>query len=148
MRIDHSQPWQFEERGRQYPTVSNYDTKIELPGAQALEQGGVLQTLGLKNWKLGPKRDLLDRCVTVALSAPAGTIGLRHDAGHGMPGAKQVFEGGNRESWRSEEGDPQSRPCVGVHAHHVPAFISFRIFRTIRSRLIPRSRSTNNVPSR
>ena len=148
MRVDHPQPWQLEECGRQDPTVRDHDTKIELPAAQGLEQGGVQHALRLKNWKPGPKRDLLDRCVTVALAAPAGTIGLRHDARHGMPGAKQVFEGGDRESWRSEEGDPQSRPYVGVHAHHVPAFIIFRIFRTIRSRLIPRSRSTNNVPSR
>ena len=148
MRVDHSQPRQFEECGRQDSTVRDHDTKIELPAAQSLEQGSVLHALRLKNWKIGLERDLLDGRVTVTLSAPARTIGLRHDAGDGMGGAKQVCEGGNRESWRSEEGDTHGRPRFGLRAHHVPALIIFRIFRTIRSRLIPRSRSTNNVPSR
>ena len=40
------------------------------------------------------------------------------------------------------------RMSVCVEGHHLPARVSFWIFRTIRSRLMPRRRSTKSAPSR
>ena len=97
-------------------------------------------------------------------------FGLKRQAGleRGAPSRRRRSSCG-----RGRAADPAAsrrrRPCVATRAarrasaprmpacrrrrcarprYHFPARVSFRIFRTIRSRLMPRSRSTNSVPSR
>ena len=47
----------------------------------------------------------------------------------------------------ANEGVPKKTTRMGG-GYHLPARVIRRIFRTMRSRLMPRSRSTNSVPSR
>ena len=76
------------------------------------------------------------------LPAAAGTIRLRDDADNLVRRrGQQRVERGHGEGRRAEEHDPQA-------IYHLPARVSLWIFFTIMSRLMPRGRSTNKLPSR
>jgi hypothetical protein len=78
----------------------------------------------------------------VKLMAPsAGTVRLRNDRDNGMTGRDQRLERRGRERGRPEEHDAE-------RIYHLPDFLSFWIFLTIMSRLMPRSRSMKTMPSR
>ncbi len=76
------------------------------------------------------------------LSAAARTVRLRDDADDRWRDASSASSVGTANS-----GVPKKTTRSG-HVYHLPARVSFRILRTIRSRLMPRRRSTNSVPSR
>ena len=64
--------------------------------------------------------------------------------GHDLVARSQEgLEGRDRKRRSSKEDNAKRRA-----AYHLPARLSLRIFRTIRSRLMPRRRSTKSVPSR
>ena len=77
------------------------------------------------------------------LAAPARPIGLRHHADDAVRRGEQRVERRHRELRRAEEHDRERRA-----RHHFRPSTASGSCATIRSRLMPRSRSTNSVPSR
>ena len=77
--------------------------------------------------------------MTAAATCP---VGLGQDEDGLMTGTEESVERCHRKLRRAEEHD--TKPA----RHHWPARVNFLIRRTMRSFLIPRSRSTNSVPSR
>jgi len=70
-------------------------------------------------------------------------IGLGDDPHNHVRRREQTVERGDGKLRRAEKHDAKRTP-----GYHLPARVSFLILRTIRSRLMPRRRSTNSVPSR
>ena len=89
-------------------------------------------------------RQRFDRRSLRLLATPARPIGLGHDAHHNMPGRQQRGESGDGELGSAEEHDAKRHGG----RHHFPARVILRIFLTMRSRLMPRTRSRNSMPSR
>jgi hypothetical protein len=85
----------------------------------------------------------LDRRFADSLSAVSRSIRLRDYSDYRVPRLKQGLE-----SWYGEMGRAEEHDAQRTGRYHLPERWSFLIRRTIRSRLIPRKRSTNNWPSR
>src|SRR5206468_8993068 len=105
---------------------------------EGIEKRRILQPLRLEDRNVGSHGARLHGSVGRPVPAPAGPIGLRDDADDAVARGEQRVERGDRELGGSKEDDPQT-----VARYHLPARVSFRILRTMRSRLMPRKRSTN-----
>ena len=124
--------------------VRSDDAEIGIQRPQALEKSVVTQAGRLQDGQAELFGKLFDRSRLRMLATPARSIGLRDDSDNRMPRIVQGLKSGNREFWSAEEDDPQRRG----RRHHFPARAILRIFLTIRSRLMPRTRSRNSFPSR
>ena len=140
VHVDHTEPGRGENGIGQNLAVGGDDAQIGSKGGQRVDEAAVFQPLGLQNRHARIERAAFHRRIGCFLPAAPRPIGLRHDADHVMPGAEQRVERRHGKCWRAEKDNAQR--------HHFPARVSFRILRTMRSRLMPRSRSTNNAPSR
>ena len=89
------------------------------------------------------QRSRFDRCIRNMMASTSRTIRLRDDADDRVARREQRVERRDRERRRPEKHDAQS-----AGRYHLPARVNFLIFRTIRSRLMPRRRSTKSVPSK
>ena len=143
MHVDHAQARDGEQRVWKEPPVGCYHAEIRSRVTHGSKEGLVPQTLRLQNRDSVRERHFLGSCVDEVLPASFRPIRLRHDQRHGVPGGEQSLERRHCERWRTEVGDAQRR-----RGHHFPVRLSFWILRTIMSRLIPRSRSMNTMPSR
>lgn len=145
MYVNHAEPRLIQEPlGKELSVSSDYAevgaqrTKLGLervPGQSCrLEHGQLL---------LQSKR--LDGGFRNPLPASTRPVWLRYDAHDLMAGAQEGGQHRHREGRSPEERDAEA---MVRHDYHWPARASFLIFRTMRSRLIPRNRSTKSRPSR
>ena len=144
VHVQQAQRRRLQHRGGQDLAVGRHHARIGVPGPELREKRLVLQPVGLKHRHASGERDALDRAVADALAAAAGTVRLRDDARDVMARVEQRLERGHGEIGRAEEDQPQ-RPAG---PYHFPVRLSLRIRRTIRSRWMPRRRSTKTRPSR
>ena len=143
VHIDEAQRRQCQHVLGQDPAVRGDDAEVGLQAAKLTEKEAVLETGGLQDRQRGRNRARLDRRIGRLLAAPVRPIRLRHDTDDGMRRLQQGVERGNGKRRCAEKDDPDRTPF-----YHLPARDSLRIRRTITSRLMPRRRSTNNMPSR
>ena len=140
--VDQAEPRRRQDRVGEDLSVRGDDAEVRAQRGEAVEKRLILQAFRLQHGKAGGERARLHRRVRHPVAAAARAIRLCHDADHGVwRCGEQRVERRHRELRRAEEHD--SKPV-----YHLPARESFRIFRTMRSRLMPRRRSTNSVPSR
>src|SRR5262249_16076961 len=89
------------------------------------------------------ERARFDRRIRNVMASAARAIRLGNGSDDAVARSEQRVERRDGERGRPEEHDAQ-----GAARYHFPVRVSFLIFRTMMSRLMPRSRSTNSVPSR
>jgi hypothetical protein len=143
MNVEEAEPRQLEQRFRQQLSVRSDDAEIGPKLRQRGQKRGVSQALGLENGQAAGRGARLYRRVNRSLAATSRAIGLGDDGDDQVPRGEERVEGRHGELGRAEKDDAQ----LAGH-YHLPARASFLIFRTMRSRLIPRSRSTKSRPSR
>ena len=143
--VDHAEPRDAQERVRQDPPVRGDDAEV------GPERGHRREKLVF----LEPGRAEAPERRRATASSLVGVAATRWPRPFGRSGCdttaddlrgRRLEEGRqrrHRELRRAEVDDSQRR-----RRHHRPARFSLWIFRTIRSLLIPRSRSMNTVPSR
>ena len=158
MDVDHPETRDGEDRVGEDPPVGGDDPEVGVPGGERVQKRLVLHPRRLKDRQARRQRARLHRRVGHLLTAAARLVGLGHDTDHGVRGGgEQGVERRHGKLGRAENDDAQRRhrgrngaPHLGLRrgVHHLPARVSFWILRTIRSRLMPRSRSTNSAPSR
>ena len=109
-----------------------------------VEKRRILQPLGLQHRQPAATARALTGRVRRLLAAAARPIRLRDDADDRWREASSASSVGTANS-----GVPKNTTRSGAASlYHLPARVSLRILRTIMSRLMPRRRSTNSVPSR
>ena len=157
VHVDHAEPRDRQNRLGEDAPVRGDDAEVGVPAGQGVEKRRILHALRLQHGEAGRQRARLDRRVGHLLAAASRPVGLRDDADHGVRRrGEQRVQRRHGELRRAEEDDAKGRhgrhwgADVGLRrgAHHLPARVSFWIFRTIRSRLMPRRRSTKSAPSR
>ena len=143
MNVEEAEPGRGEHGiGEDFP-VRRDDSQIGAQCGERSQEPGIRQPIGLKKRQPCRGGADLDGRGGRLLTTAARAIGSRHDADDVMVRPQQRVERRHGEVRRAEEHEPQP-----VNRHHLPARVSFLILLTIRSRLMPRSRSTNSVPSR
>jgi hypothetical protein len=143
VNVDESLARHREYGVGQNPAVGGDNAEIRLDRLQVVEKDRIFQAFRLENRQTGCHRAHLHRSVARPVAAAARSIGLRDDADEAVARLEERVERGDRELRRAEEHDPEAGSL-----YHLPVRVSFRILRTMRSRLMPRSRSTKSIPSR
>src|SRR5512132_2596084 len=135
MDVDHAASEGPDHRLGQDPAVGCDNAEIRLEGVKGFPEFSRLQALGLEEGYAGLDREALHGTERHVLPAPAGTVWLCDDTHHQVPRAYEPPQGRRGKRRRTKEDETER--------HHLPDFLSFWMRRTIMSRLIPRSRSTN-----
>ena len=143
--VDHAEPRRGEHGVGEDLPVGGDDAESASSAASAVEEGRDPSAVsGCSTGRPRCERPRLDRRVGRLLAAAARPIRLRDDADD-----RDARDASSASSvGTANAGVPKNTTRSGARAHHLPARVSFRILRTMRSRLMPRSRSTNSVPSR
>ena len=143
MNVDETEARLREHGVGENLSVRGDDAEIGPEGCQACHELWILEALGLNDRHIGGVRSRFYGTSGDVMAAATRPIGLRDDAHHRMRRREERVERRHRECRRPEKHDAQ-----GAAPYHLPARDSFLILRTIRSRLMPRRRSTKSVPSR
>ena len=144
MHVDESKARDLQDSLGEDASVCHHHAEVCVERPKRVQESFLTKAFGLKNGKTMFERDLFHRPRLGSLAAPATTIGLRDNTHHLMPRVVERLECRNGEFWGAEEDDSKGRSV----RHHFPARASLRIFLTIKSRLMPRTRSRNSLPSR
>lgn len=141
MNIEEAEARNVEEcLGEDLPE-RGHDAQIWSQSRERGEESVFLEAIGLKDRHAARKGCGLGRRIAHALLAAARPVWLRHEGHDLVAGCLQGLEGGYGERGRAEVHDPQGGWLCVWHYHRWLRR-SFWILRTIRSRLMPRNRST------
>src|SRR5262249_11469441 len=143
VHVDKSETWRVKDRLIQNFAVGGHHADVGVKAGKGGHEARLLEALGLEDRHGRRSCEALDGPFRHPLAAATRAIWLAHDADERVRRRQQGLERGYRKSRRAEEDNAK-----GLCGYHFPARASFLIFRTIRSRLMPRSRSTKRVPSR
>ena len=144
VNVDESETRDREHRVGEDPAVGDDDREVGVQRRERLGESGILEPFRLQQRTSRGGGAQFHRRVGDLVSAATRTIGLGDDAHDVVLRVQERIERGHGELGRAEE-DNAERVW---RSYHLPARVSFLIFRTIRSRLMPRSLSTKRVPSR
>ena len=143
MDVDQTERRRRDDRFGQNLSVRGDHSQLGLERSQRLKEPVIYQPPWLKNGHAVLERQPLDGRFAHLLSSIAWPIGSRDDADQSVGGAEEGGKRRHRKFRSAKEHDAKPRG-----RYHLPARLSFLIRRTIRSRLMPRSRSMKSCPSR
>ena len=141
--VDHAEARCAQHHVGDDPAVGRDDAEVGVERAEGRQEAFVLQPLGLQHRNAALDGELLHATGRQMMATAARTVRLRDHAHDDVPARQQGSQRRHGELGRAEERDAQRRV-----RHHWPARFILWILRRICWRLMPRSRSTNVVPSR